>query len=339
MSSARLRMMAAMMGTSVDYSRQYLTIEMLEAGTITLNIANDVTVSNCASVSYSVDNGANWVTTPNVASTLVTITTPSLSAGDKVLWKGTASVYSKNDSNTAAKNSYFVLGSTKFKLYGNIASLLYGDNFVGQNTLSTKDYVFTYMFTNNTGLTTAENLVIPFSEMGNKTLCYTFAGCSSMENAPQLPATTLGTACYSNMFKGCTSLLEPPELPATTLAAYCYNCMFYGCSSLNSASSLNATTLANYCYNYMYYGCKNITTAPALNATTLVTGCYYSMFNGCNVLNYVKMMATDISATSCLTNWMYSVASTGTFVKAASMTSLPSGASGIPSGWTVEDES
>ena len=47
------------------------------------------------------------------------------------------------------------------------------------------------------------------------------------------------------------------------------------------------------------------------------------------------MLATDISASSCLANWVSGVSSTGTFTKAASMTSLPTGINGIPSGWTV----
>jgi hypothetical protein len=61
------------------------------------------------------------------------------------------------------------------------------------------------------------------------------------------------------------------------------------------------------------------------------------MFKGCIKLNYIKMLATDISASGCLTNWVSSVASNGTFVKNAAMTSLPSGAKGIPNGWTVEN--
>lgn len=32
--------------------------------------------------------------------------------------------------------------------------------------------------------------------------------------------------CYANMFNGCTSLTQAPELPATTLASYCYVSMF-----------------------------------------------------------------------------------------------------------------
>jgi hypothetical protein len=87
----------------------------------------------------------------------------------------------------------------------------------------------------------------------------------------------------------------------------------------------------------MFYGCTGLTTAPALPATTLASGCYYQMFRGCSKINYIKMLATDISANSCLNYWVNGVASSGIFVKHPNMTSLPSGESGIPSGWTVED--
>jgi hypothetical protein len=49
------------------------------------------------------------------------------------------------------------------------------------------------------------------------------------------------------------------------------------------------------------------------------------------------MLATDISEWNCLNNWVDGVASSGTFVKHPDMTSLPTGTSGIPNGWTVED--
>jgi hypothetical protein len=61
------------------------------------------------------------------------------------------------------------------------------------------------------------------------------------------------------------------------------------------------------------------------------------MFNGCSKLNCIKMLATDISEYDCLHYWVYGVASSGTFVKHESMTSLSSGDSGIPNGWTVEN--
>jgi hypothetical protein len=78
--------------------------------------------------------------------------------------------------------------------------------------------------------------------------------------------------------------------------------------------------------------------APELPATTLAQGCYQSMFNGCTKLNYIKMLATDISASYCLYNWVKDVASTGTFVKNKDATWNVTGAHGIPSGWTVVND-
>lgn len=126
-------------------------------------------------------------------------------------------------------------------------------------------------------------------------------------------------------------------LPATTLTINCYLDMFSGCSSLVTAPKLPATTLAQSCYSGMFSNCTSLTTAPELTATTLVNSCYREMFSGCSSLNYIKMLATDISASGCLSSWVNNIPSGGTFVKSSSMTSLPTGASGIPSGWTVQD--
>ena len=169
--------------------------------------------------------------------------------------------------------------------------------------------------------------------------CYNgmFRGCKSLTTAPELPATTLASYCYSQMFAGCTGLTTAPELPATTLADECYCVMFNGCTSLTTAPELPATTLASECYNGMFRGCTSLTTAPELPATTLVDSCYNGMFESCEQLNYIKILATDITASNCLTNWVKGVTSTGTFVKHPDMTTLPTGINGIPSGWEVKD--
>jgi hypothetical protein len=60
-----------------------------------------------------------------------------------------------------------------------------------------------------------------------------FQGCTSLKQAPALPATTLADYCYVYMFYGCTSLTQAPVLPATTLTLWCYDRMFYGCSKLS----------------------------------------------------------------------------------------------------------
>jgi len=84
-------------------------------------------------------------------------------------------------------------------------------------------------------------------------------------------------------------------------------------------------------------GCTSLTTAPELPATTLVTCCYDHMFYGCTSLNYIKCLATNRDADACTSEWVSNVAATGTFVKAAGMSGWPTGANGIPQGWTIVD--
>ena len=222
---------------------------------------------------------------------------------------------------------------------------------------------YSVMFYGCTSLTTAPKL--PATTLANNCYYGMFQGCTSLTTAPELPATTLANSCYYSMFKGCTSLTTAPELPATTLANGCYYQMFYDCTSLTvvpalpatvlaeecyrgmfwnctglttvPSNLLPATTLKSDCYRDMFYVCKNLTTAPELPATTLTVLCYDSMFYGCTKLNYIKCLATDISALYCTSGWLSGVASTGTFVKASSMTSWTEGNSGIPTGWTVQD--
>ena len=85
--------------------------------------------------------------------------------------------------------------------------------------------------------------------------CYydMFYGCTSLVQAPELPATTLAGSCYYDMFSGCTSLTQAPELPATTLTASCYYQMFDGCYNLKYIKCL-ATNIPPYncTYNWVH---------------------------------------------------------------------------------------
>ena len=139
-----------------------------------------------------------------------------------------------------------------------------------------------------------------------------FADCKKLQTVSELPAMTLSVACYGNMFKGCISLVNAPEL--------------------------TVTAIANSCCSNMFNGCKNLITAPELPATILLDYCYYAMFNDCSKLNYIKMLATDISATACILNWVNGVASNGTFIKNKDATWYQAGNSGIPAGWEVITE-
>lgn len=238
-----------------DYSKEYLTFEMIESGTVQFSFPPNQ--SWVSSMSYSLDGGETWVTKQYGEGALIT---PTIAAGDKVLFKGIATQVSYPNSQA----SLFKI-SANCNVSGNIMSLLYGDNFQNQTSFpsgSTNNfmYLFAESYFVRTNIVSAENLI--------------------------LPATTLTQQCYSFMFKSPYSKL---------------------------------------------------TTAPKLPATTLVGSCYYHMFEDCNHLNSITMLATDISASSSLKNWVRNVAATGTFTKAASMTTLPTGASGIPANWTVID--
>ena len=193
----------------------------------------------------------------------------------------------------------------------------------------------------STSLTTAPKL--PATTLAERCYQNMFWNCDGLTAAPELPAITLAKYCYLGIFRDCDGLTTAPELPATTLAYGCYEGMFYESDGLTTAPELPATTLAEHCYNQMFRGCTGLTVAPELPATTLTARCYHQMFWDCKKLDHITMLATDISAPTCLDEWVGGVASTGTFTKAASLEQgtesgqIPTGTYGIPEGWTVKN--
>ena len=209
---------------------------------------------------------------------------------------------------------------------------------------------YSSMFESCTSLTTAPEL--PATTLANNCYSYMFYGtnvlpdCSNIDFAS---STVVASGGLKGLFSGTKvtdndleRLLPKNDngryyLPVITLTTQCYSYMFEGCTSLTTAPALPATTLADSCYAYMFNGCTSLATAPVLPATTLADYCYQNMFRDCTSLNYIKCLATDISASNCTGSWVDGVASTGTFVKASSMTSWTTGTSGIPEGWTAQD--
>lgn len=144
-----------------------------------------------------------------------------------------------------------------------------------------------------------------------------------------------------NIYGNIMSLIDSDGFAtATTLqSTYTFNEMFYSCTGLTSVKNLimPATTLTEYCYRTMFYGCTSLTTAPELPATTKPAGSYDYMFANCTSLQYVKCFAKNDSAVPVNSNyWLNNVSPNGTFVKHPDAT-WESGASGIPTGWTVQD--
>lgn len=228
-------------------------------------------------------------------------------------------------------------------VYGNIMSLLYGDDFYGQDSWVSYS---TAGFFKNSNIRNARNLILPATTLTQACYASMFKRCSSLKSAPKLPATIMVERCYYSMFEDCSSLKSAPELPSTTLAEYCYGLMFSGCSSLNSAPKLPATNLAKHCYYAMFMDCSILESAPELPAPALVSGCYNRMFRGCASLSYIKCYAyysAPLSPPIILpsdyeyaTNWTYGVSPTGKFVCINNSFVKTSLIDEIPSTWTVE---
>lgn len=117
--------------------------------------------------------------------------------------------------------------------------------------------------------------------MGDNCYREMFHNCTSLTQAPNLPATTLAAGCYWDMFAGCKSLIQAPALPATILKNHCYSNMFQFCQALTQPPALPATTLADDCYSFMFSYCDSLTQVPDLPATTLTYQCYFAMFKNC----------------------------------------------------------
>ena len=195
------------------YTGMPLTFEVIDAGTIVWKKGGDKAPSR--TIQYSINNGS-WqsITANDTAGTEINV-----SVGDVVRFKGNNTSYASNASWLWACR---FAGTANYYAYGNIMSLIYGDNFIGKTTL-TETYTFTALFYQATGLK------------------------SHSTHKLVLPATTLTNDCYSFMFMQCSNLERAPELPAPTLAKFSYNQMFPFCDKLAYIKCLATDISADRC--------------------------------------------------------------------------------------------
>ena len=304
---------------TTDYSKQYLTFDVLTSGTVSFT-AIDGTSQYIPSISYSLDNGETWIKTINTNSEFwINI---NVSEGDTILWK--ANCKATGNARDAQDSAAFI-SSANCNVSGNIMSLCYEDDFIGQTIIPEYNEDFTgfcYLF----GRYQSHDDRDVFRVVSAKNLI--------------LPATKITSNCYSGMFYGCSTLTEAPSLPATELKYGCYGMMFMNCTSLTTAPEiLPATGLTSDCYEHMFDNCTSLTTAPVLPAINLVSGCYNYMFRNCNKLNYIKALFTTTPGSNYTANWVQGVSSNGTFVKNVEANWNVTGINGIPSNWIVETAS
>lgn len=336
----------------VPYEQQYLTIHALDQASLQSN-----TAYTGGSVYYRTKGSGNWQT---------------LSPGQTLTISPQAPIQLMGN---GGANRLFQEGlqSGHYEVYGNIMSLVHGENFIGQTVIpSNLVDAFAYMFAECSGLVSIKNLVMPATTLSEGCYRSMFNRCHYLTELPDvfvpsaatlsnrccryafeelgasgstdidvpsgfIMSTNIASACYQGMFCRAGKISSAPELPATTLADNCYENMFSGCTGLTTAPELPATTLANSCYIRMFWGCRSLTTSPVLPATTLVSDCYREMFYSCRSLNTITCLATNPGATINLGSWTSGVASTGTFYKDASATGWTRGVNGIPTNWTVQN--
>lgn len=211
-----------------NHYEQYLTFRITSPGKVVWYASN----ANFSGVviNYSLDSGSTWT---SLASAVDTQNGFDVVAGDVVMFKGNNNYYTRPVSTTTSGisgSSYynqFTNTTAGFIAEGNMMSLIYGDNFVGNDSLpASTTHNFGGLFNGCTGMSNADNVILPATTLNP--FCYRnlFSGCR-LKTSPKLPATTLAQGCYNNMFINCFTLEIAPDLPAPVLAKQCYEGMLY----------------------------------------------------------------------------------------------------------------
>lgn len=147
-----------------------------------------------------------------------------------------------------------------------------------------------------------------------------------------------GDYAFFGLFFGCTKLIYADELILPTKLGYthCFYRLFRGCSNLLTSPNLfDIDASQRNTFQEMFHSCSKLSSEISINSTNPGTQGYNAMFYGCGQLNYIKMLATDISASNCLYNWVQGVSATGIFVKHIDAQWTTTGSSGVPTNWTV----
>ena len=296
-----------------DYSQDYFTIESL-ANNNKLRVRNQ----ECFILTfyYSIDDGQTWnsFTVPKNSRTIFT----TLNQGEKVLVKCTT------PSLAAAWNQRnFFQVDYAIRVSGNTMSLLWGDDFANHSEFAEGSSfnlcgLFFYNDNQTAVVVDASNLI--------------------------LPATIATEGCYNCMFRHNLTLEKPPKMNLTTLAPSCCSSMYEACTSLQYYEELPVATPADECYHRMFCMSRDSQVTAAMTKTPVIrltdttpVRCMRQMFAGNSNLTEVTCLATTINNTNDgITDWLANTPAVGTFKKATGVT-WPTGVSGIPSGWTVED--
>ena len=296
-----------------DYSQDYFTIESLED-------SNQIKMQrnknpNYVTLSYSLDDGETWTTTTIQG----TLTFATINTGQKIIFKG------NNERLATAWDTYNYFNATKqFKVYGNVMSLLFGDNFVNNSEFFGEGttHNFAGLFNGTTTLIDASNLLLP--ALVGAPNCYNgmFRGCTNLQHGPKiLPALSISLDSYSSMFEGCINLEEAPEIHAISLSST---------GSLQRMFCMNRNSKIT---------TPKLTKGPVIKIKGVNQYSVREMFKGNGNLTEITCLITEgLGNNDNMLSWVSNVSSSGTFYKHPN-TNWSTGVYGVPSGWTTQNYS
>jgi len=231
----------------IDYESLYLTFIIKSAGTITYTIAT--TTAPNIYYYYRKNGRGNW-SSKQAPGTELSVSQNDVIELYGLLYNGDTAT---GTATSSSQYGYFS-GTATFDVVGNVFSIIRGQNYYNNYTLS-NTYNFYKLF-NASNVVSAENLILPTVSLTNYCYGNMFASCTSLTIAPKLPATTLANYCYQYMFSGCTSLTQGPVISFTgILPTGSCRYMFQNCSSLSYVECLSngitSTTSSSPTYRWM----------------------------------------------------------------------------------------
>lgn len=170
---------------------------------------------NYKNVEYSLDKGATWTALKRRSQAILLE-----KAGNMVMFRGENDTYNGDAQFVTESAKSNARGGTRasnptelVRISGNIMSMVRKEGWSDQKELS-QPYTFKEMFKDcDINIDKDEDFLMPATNITKGCYMGTFAGCKTLEIAPELPAPTLLGECYESFFEGCS------KLKGVTLAA------------------------------------------------------------------------------------------------------------------------
>ena len=263
-----------------DWEDMPMTFEVLSAGTIYWKNVGDSTggLANPKSIQYSKNGGDKVSITSTLAGVPIECET-----GDKI------AIYHSTPGTNFHYNCFSGDTNAKFCVYGNLKSLIYGENFKTGTAGWAANYKFYGLFRDCSSLTTHQHkqLVIACHSASTYAMQLMFAG-TGIENGYNFiidaNSVYLSTSYLQNTFSYCYHLKALPQLHVVSGAGSVYSNIFAYDKGLKCANGFvcDMEPYSTYGYYRAFYSNDKLKYARITFDNTQARGAQYiDMFNSC----------------------------------------------------------